>query len=154
MFAVNAAAQVSISAKEKEFVDGSGDRLLYTIGFLVVASFGVAFYLWRKSKRGVSRVTNSYENRYRGVYSNKSYETEGVDAEKELEWLRKAKKSSSKSQQMTFGPKAATGAKNKITAKTSAGLDEESVDTKLFQEKMRKLQYALLPITSFSVVPS
>lgn len=154
-FAVNAAAQVSISAKEKEFVDGSGDRLWYTIGFLVVASFGVAFYLWRKSKRGVTQVTNSYENRYRGTNSNNSYETEAVDAEKEFEWLRKAKKSSSKSQKMTFGPKAAAaGVKSKITAKNSAGLDEENVDTKLFQEKMRKLQYAQLPINSFSEVSS
>ena len=82
-FAINIAAQPSVAQKEKEFVEGSSNQLFYTIGFLVVAVLGLAFYLWLKSKKG-DQVQNNYSNRYRDYYSNESYDMEGVDAEKEL----------------------------------------------------------------------
>ncbi|MFM9903875.1 MAG: HEAT repeat domain-containing protein [Pyrinomonadaceae bacterium] len=149
---INVAAQPSLAEKEKEFVDGSGDRLWYTMAFVVFASLAAAFYLWRRSKKGANQPQIKDGNRYRDYYTSESYNIEGVDAEKELEWLRKAKKSGAASQsKLTFGVKAgAAGRKVKVAPSKSAGSDETNPDIKMFQEKMRKLQYAQLPINSFS----
>ncbi len=150
-FAINIAAQPSIAQKEKDFVDGSDNRMYYTMAFVVVAVLGFAFYLWRKSRKGGGDQTEtSYTNRYRDYYSNESYDMEGVDAEKELEWLRKAKKSTSKTPKMKYGAKSAGAMKKTITGTNSAGLNEVNLDAKEFQEKMRKMQYAQLPINSYS----
>jgi len=78
---------------------------------------------------------------------------EGVDAEKELEWLRKAKKSTSKTPQMKYVKKGAGIAKNSTNGNGSAATNGNSLDTKEFQERMRKMQYAQLPINSFSRSP-
>ncbi|MBK7394494.1 MAG: HEAT repeat domain-containing protein [Chloracidobacterium sp.] len=155
-FVVNVAAQQSLAEKEKEFVDGSGDRMWYTMGFVVFASLAAAVFLWRRSRKGKDQPQYNYGSRYQDYYNNQSYDMEGVDAEKELEWLRKAKKSGSGPSKVTFDMKKG-GVKRKtgITATNSAGIDEANLDTKIFQEKMRKLQYAQLPINSFSeLVPS
>lgn len=153
-FAINIAAQAAVAQKEKDFVEGSSNQLIYTIGFLVVAVMGLAFYLWRKSKKG-DQVQNNYANRYRDYYSNESYDMEGVDAEKELEWLRKAKKSTSKAPQMKYVKKGAGVAKKSTNGNGSAATNGHSLDTKEFQERMRKMQYAQLPINSFSqITPS
>ena len=154
MLALNVAAQPSLADKEKELVDSSGDRFWYMIAFVVVIALGFAVYLWLRSRKGGDQAKTSYANRYRNYYGNESYDMEGVDAEKELEWLRKAKKSTSKTPAITYGGKPSPAAKKKtITATNSAGIDES--DTKAFQEKMRKLQYAQLPINSFgNITPS
>ncbi len=161
-FVANIAAQPSLAEKEKEFVDGSSDRLWYTMGFVVVAGFAGAVFLWLRSRKGKNQPHYNYGSRYQDYYSNQSYDMDGVDAEKELEWLRKAKKSGSgrskaaRDSKLTFDMKKG-GVRRKpgITATNSAGIDEANLDTKMFQEKMRKLQYAQLPINSFSeLVPS
>lgn len=152
-FVVNVAAQTP-PLNEKDLADGSGGGWWLTMTVIVVAALGVAFYLWRKSKKGADQLQPTDDNRYRDYYSNDSYDMdEGVDAEKEMEWLRKAKKSTSKTPAMTYGPKpGGIGKIRPITAKNSAGLDESNLDTKEFQAKMRKLQYAQLPINSFSEI--
>ncbi len=154
-FVMNVAAQPSLAEKEKEFIDGSGDRMFYTVVFVVIASLGAAFYLWRRSKKGSDQPQYNYANRYADYYKSESYNMEGVDAEKELEWLRKAKKSNAKangnSSKITFGVKAgAAGRKPAVAAARPVSAADDSPDTKLFQEKMRRLQYAQLPINSFS----
>ncbi len=153
-FAANIGAQASLAEKEKQFVDGSGDRMWYTMGFIIVASFAAAVFLWRRSKKGKDQPQYNYGSRYQDYYNNNSYDTDGVDADKELEWLRKAKKSGSNGSKLTFDMKKGGIARKKrgITATNSAGIDEANLDTKLFQEKMRKLQYAQLPINSFSAL--
>jgi len=161
-FIVNVAAQPALTEAEREFVDGSGDRMWYTMGFIVVVAFAGAILLWRRSKKGKDQPQYNYGSRYQDYYNNQSYDMDGVDAEKELEWLRKAKKSGSgRSKQtadakLTFDmKKGGIPRKKGITATNSAGIDESNLDTKVFQEKMRKLQYAQLPINSFSeLVPS
>ncbi|MEQ1922861.1 MAG: HEAT repeat domain-containing protein [Pyrinomonadaceae bacterium] len=152
-FAANIGAQASLAEKEKQFVDGSGDRMWYTMGFVIVASLAAAAFLWRRSKKGKDQPQYNYGSRYQDYYNNNSYDMDGVDAEKELEWLRKAKKSSSNAPKLTFDMKKGGVVRKKgITATNSAGIDEANLDTKLFQEKMRKLQYAQLPINSFSTL--
>lgn len=146
------AAQPSLAEKEREFVDHSGDGMYYTFGFIVIAGLGVAFLLWKRSQKGKNKPEFNYQNRYQDYYSRAgASETESVDAEKELEWLRKAKKGS-KSDGLAFNmkKKAPAPKRTKITATNSAGLDEEAIDTKAFQEKMRKMQYAQLPINTVS----
>ena len=148
-FAMNIAAQPSLAQKEKEFIDGSDNQLWYTMAFIVVAAMGIAFYVWRKSRKGSDQVQTSYANRHRANQSNGSYDMEGLDAEKELEWLRKAKKSTS-TPKMMYGPKSVSRPGKRANTGTTGGIDGLTVDTKEFQEKMRKLQYAQLPINSFS----
>ena len=46
-FALDVAAQPSTTQQEREFIEGSGNTLWYTVAFLVVAVLGLAFYLWR-----------------------------------------------------------------------------------------------------------
>ena len=154
-FVMNVAAQPSLAEKEKEFIDESGDRMFYTVAFIVVASLGAAFFLWSRSKKGAGQPQFNYANRYADYYKNESYDIEGVDAEKELEWLRKAKKSTTKlngnGSKITFGVKAgAAGRKPAPSTARSVAIGDDSPDTKLFQEKMRRLQYVQLPINSFS----
>ena len=150
-FALDVAAQPSTAQQEREFIEGSGNALWYTVAFLVVAVLGLAFYLWRKSKKGSDQVQHSYANRYRANNNNDSYDMEGLDAEKELEWLRKAKKSTS-TPKITYGPKSSSEAKKGPSGAGTVSIDGLTVDTKEFQEKMRKLQYAQLPINSFGEV--
>ncbi len=147
LFASTVAAQSNL-AKEKELVDASGDRWTYTIIFVVAVCLCGAFYLWRRSKKGTDQPQYNYGNRYKDYYSNDSYDMEGVDAEKELEWLRKTKKSPGvKSAKLHHGLNPNAGKNSK---RGSVNDNEPNLDTKIFQEKMRKLQYAQLPINSFS----
>ena len=141
-----------LAQTEKEMIDGSSDRWIFTMIFVVAVGLGGAAYFWRKSKKGLEQPKYNYENRYSNYYSNESYNIEGVDAEKELEWLRKAKKPSSAAK-MTFGPKkeGASQSKSSLTGKPGFKI-EQNIDTKDFQERMRKLQYAQLPINSFSTL--
>lgn len=147
--AIGVAAQANL-AREREIVDGSSDRLYYTVAFITIVCIAAAVYLWRKSKKGAEQPQYNYGSRYKDYYSNESYDMEGVDAEKELEWLRKAKKSTAKPAKMTYGLKP-TAKKGAAAARThSVDGDDINLDTRVFQEKMKKLQYAQLPINSFS----
>lgn len=116
----------------------------YLACVLVLAAVGGAVFFWRKSKQGVvPKAEYNYNVSYN--YGNAgSYELDGVDAQKELEWLRKAKKTTAKP--------AGNSARKTPTAAPFIKADEdaENLDARMFQEKMRKMQYTQLPINSFS----
>lgn len=145
----NIAADSTVQA-ERASTEASGGGWWYPMVVIIgIAAFGVAFFLWRKSKNSSGQPQFNYEARYRNNYNNESYDMEGVDAEKELEWLRKAKKASAKPGKGTHGPKTAVpAAKASFTVKSDKPNDP-NFDTKTFQDKMRKLQYAQMPINSF-----
>ncbi|HEV7701784.1 MAG TPA: HEAT repeat domain-containing protein [Pyrinomonadaceae bacterium] len=155
MFSLSLAAQVGAQEslqREREFVDSSGGGMWMTMGLVFVVGLGLAAYFWRKSKKGANKVEYNYQNRYANYYTEQAYDSdEGVDAEKELEWLRKAKKQSSTK---NGSPKLGFGLKKPGTkpAEGSRASDPDgaSLDTRVFQEKMRRLQYSQLPINSFS----
>ena len=150
LFAVNIAAQSS-SAREQEFIAEAGGGWWFYIALIVILGFGGAFYFWRKSKKGDAQPQYNNDNRYVNYYNNDSYDMEGVDAEKEMEWLRKAKKSSAKPPKLTFGPKKEGSVNIKAEPPVkSSNVADVNFDTKVFQEKMRKLQYSQLPINSFA----
>lgn len=129
---------------------------MYVVIAMVVAGLGAAILLWRKSRKGSDRPQFNYDNRYRNYHNNESYELEGLDADKELEWLRKAKKSTAKPAAKTYVPKKAGTVKSQPTITATPAtpdlLNDLNFDTKIFQEKMRKLQYSQLPINSFHEV--
>ncbi len=143
-FAANVAAQSPVGDVE----DTAGAGWLLQVILVVAAGLGGAFYLWQRSKKGDPQIQYNYDNRSANYYENERYELLNVDAEKEMEWFRKVKKTSataSKSSLETKKP-AANGHQK---LKKRCDLSETSLDTKAFQEKMRKLQYEQLPINSY-----
>lgn len=140
--ASTAAAQ---SAAERE---GEGSGMTYFLLIVAVLGVGAAILLWQRSKSGSNKPELSYNNRYQNYYS--SSQNDSLDADKELEWLRKAKNGSKAENPRPQPKKPAQPKRTKITATNSAGIDEAAIDTKAFQEKMRKLQYVQLPINSIT----
>jgi len=133
--------------KEAEFVSKSGDHLVYTIIFIVLSGMSLAFYLWRKTRKVIADASESFENRDPNYFSD-NYDMNDVDAEKELEWLRKAKKRSTpKIPTMTYRADATADSGETTTGNHNG---DAQVDTKIFQERMKMLRYAQLPINSFN----
>lgn len=145
-FAIDAAAQ-----SDRNVDDSSGTGWIYIMFATMLIGLGGAYYFWHKSKKGIEQPQYNYGSRYRDYYSNATYEMGDVDAEKELEWLRKAKKSTAKTSSVSFelkSPKATRA--GRATAGVNGVPNGSVPDTKIFQEKMKRLQYAQLPINSFN----
>jgi hypothetical protein len=143
--AATAAAQSAPPAAES-----SSDKMLYILAFISIVGVILSYYFWRRSKLG-NQPDLSYGNRYQD-YHSKATKASSVDADEELEWLRKVKTSTTNADpKMTFKKRANTPRRRtEITATNSAGIDESTMDTKVFQEKMRRVQYAQLPINAFT----
>lgn len=136
--ALGALAQTNQAAAESS---GMG---LPILAIVVVAIIGIGFFVWRRSQ---SAPATQHEKGHGDDYYNHtgSYDFEGVDVDKELEWFRKAKKSK------TSKPVRKVAASPELRAYGRAtGIVD--IDTKAFQEKMRKAQYSQLPINSFLTV--
>lgn len=133
-----AANSQDTTAAERAAVATSGDQLWLTLAFIIAASlFAVTFFWWRaRSKKYEPNL--SFENSYQNTVSQIHESEDSVDADAQFEWLRQAKK-----------PKA-DAKKAAAEAKRAKLKEEAALDAKIFQEKMRKMQYAQLPINSFS----
>src|SRR6266478_4930113 len=92
--AISISAQSRL-AQERKLVESSGDRFWYTMVFLGAVLLGAAYYIWRKTRKVSHEPDLSYANRGSGHSGNETYEI--ADGDKELEWLRKAKKPSTNS---------------------------------------------------------
>lgn len=145
--AVSAAAQVPPDADE--IPDSSSHLGLYFMIFIVLAGLGAAYLFWRRSRQGIEQPLVKDENRYRNYYRNESFELEqvDVDAAEELEWLRKAKQSAATQAQKYVQKRAVTPRPRSLPVGQA---EEMNFDTRMFQEKMKMLQYAQLPINSFN----
>lgn len=143
--------------------DASGDGTFYTLILIGIGALTVAFLLWKRSKKGVNQLNLNGDNRYKNYYrEDEEEEDDTFDADKEMEWFRKTTKGDvrkkKKRPNLTFEMKKGAAKRpptpprpTRITATNSAGIDEDAMlDTKVFQEKMRKLQYAQLPINTFT----
>ena len=130
--------------------DPASDKVLYILAFISIVGVLLSYYFWRRSKLG-NQPDLSYGNRYQDYHSKATKPGTSVDADQELEWLRKVKSTSTKPDPtMTFKKRANTPRRRtEITATNSAGIDESTLDSKVFQEKMLRVQYAQLPINSF-----
>jgi hypothetical protein len=134
------------TAAERKIVEESGDGGWFWIVLIIGLLLAGAFLAWRKFQGG-SSVDKAGEDRSTNYYnSHESYEMDGLDVDKELEWLRKAKKPAKAS---TASRTARTKTEPGVSAPVSRAAGTIDLDTKAFQEKMRKLQYSQLPINSF-----
>ena len=117
--------------------------------YIIIAAllFGAAFFLWKKSSKPAAD-TNQYDynNRLQGM--TVTYNEEGLDLDKELEIFRKAKRSAAKASGKKGGAsrKQAPAAADAETGAERADFD---LSTRVFQEKMRRMQFAQLPVNSF-----
>jgi hypothetical protein len=147
-FVFNAAAQSSL-AREKSIVQPSSDGWFYLTILIVLTGLGGAYFFWRKSRAKIEQPQYNYKNQAKDGYNNGAYEFADVDADRELEWLRKKKKSSGKDKTSAGKRKS-----RKREHQSPIGLNGE-IDaqyTRTFQEKMRRLQYGQLPINSFNAL--
>ena len=134
LFVFNTAAQAAADTS-----GGTNSIWMYIMFAAAMLGLGGCYYFWRKSKPEINQPQYNYESRYKNYYKNGSYEIGAVDADQELEWLRQAKKPKAKSRRSArqqSPPQSAT----------------DNIDTRAFQEKMKKLQFARLPINSFNML--
>jgi len=153
--ALSVAAQTALD-RERSWIDASANRWYYTIAFVVIAAAIGGVILWVRIKKGTVLPDNGFESRHQDRPSYDDFDEVGVDAEKELEWFRKAKKSSAKPEiSAEASPLASPGrdrrSRKRLSEFASAadGLDELHHNAKYFQEKMKRAQFANLPIHSF-----
>ncbi len=135
---------VAVAAQSAGTPPEEGSSLgFYFVCLTVIASLGAGLYVFRKNQGQKVEVPQSEYNYQMSYNTNDSYDMDGTDAEKDIEWLRKAKQVSKKHEvpRRRKPPETYVG---------SAEPDEINLDARAFQEKMRKLQYAQLPINSFS----
>ncbi len=118
----------------------------YFVCLVVAVGLVGGLYFWKKNRASSADIPQAQYN-YQMTYDHGaggSYDMDSVAAERDLEWLRKAKKPARKRDAGTQVQSAAE------TQSKAAAANDGAIDTKAFQEKMRKLQYAQLPINSFS----
>ncbi len=144
-FAVNVTAQVPSAA------ESSGGGMGLTLILVVLGVAVVGFLLWKRNAKPAQEDKNSYANREQRKPDLDHYD-EGVDAEKELEWFRKAKQSTKSPSNGTVRPKKISKTAAELTGLMENGQgngNELQAQAKAFQEKMKRLQYSQLPINSF-----
>ena len=146
LFVFSASIVAAQVGEDVEYVGEPGTDWFFW-GFLIVAGCLIpAIYLWLRRGREKERPSQpDYQIKYSNYNRNESYEMEGLDADAELEWLRKVQKTKAK-------PKKQNRRENTQQPATVGGtqLDPMDIDTRAFQEKMRRLQYIQLPINSFT----
>jgi hypothetical protein len=140
-----AAAQPSIRA-EQSFVENftHSGQWWFAMILIVITGLGLAFFLWRKSSAGKHKPQINGANRYKNYYSSQPYEVDSIDAERDIESLRRAKKQ--RTDQVTKFPIALKPA-DPTPPPMGAG---DELDTHAFQMKMRRMMYNQLPINGFS----
>jgi hypothetical protein len=136
-FATDLSAQDTLAA-ERQYVNSSLDQLWITVAFVVAICLVIAVTIWWFSRSKKYEPNLSFENSHQNTVAISYSGEESVDADAEFEWLRQAKQ-----------PKIATK-KAAAAARKAKREDEATLDTKIFQEKMRRMQYSQLPINSFS----
>ena len=137
--------------KEREFVDSAGAFPWIPIILVAVVAIVGAVILWKRSKKASTDDSFGFDNREPERISSSDYEEHGVDAEKELEWFRKAKKSSMNNKIDVRTGSERRNSKRRIS-EIMSGPDENGemkLNSKQFQEKMRRMQFAQLPVNSF-----
>lgn len=150
ILAAEALAQNGTSPAESHFIESSGSGMGITIFLVLLVAAVGGFIFWKNRTRPVNDGPNSFANRIQARAIDTSYD-DGVDAEKEMEWFRKAKRSTSKPEKERKAKKISRTA-TELTGLIENGQgrgDELQAQAKVFQEKMKRLQYAQLPINSF-----
>lgn len=139
------AFSVEALAQGSEPAEGSGNTWFVLLFFFGVGSLVAAYFLKKRSKTASEQPKYNYKSRGSDGYTeNGSYELDG----EELEWLRKSKKPAAKSTRSPSPQRRSEPLPDLRTARVEP--EPATLDTKIFQEKMRRMQYTQLPINSFS----
>jgi hypothetical protein len=144
LLTISGYAQPNLQA-ERDLAQGAGDGYYFYI-FLIVLSIAAGLAaLWKVRSSKNAEPEPRYEDRHVSRSTN-SYDARGVDATQEMEWLRQAKHARPNVPKISYGKKQPP----EIAPTRAEAKEEETLDAKLFQERMRRLQYTQLPINSFS----
>lgn len=139
-------AAVSAQSNQPKIADTSSDSSWLWIVLVALLVAVGAFLVWRKFQGGQPATVVSDERVANYYNSHETYEMDGLDVDKELEWLRKTRKPASK----TLSKTQAANTKKESPEPVKRAHAPIDLDTKAFQERMRKMQYAQLPINSFT----
>lgn len=143
MFAISGFAQAT-----RQEPESSAGAWPYVVILIALASLGVVYYFWKQSKQTIEGSAPKDAGRHADHFDSDDFENSDVDADKELEWLRKANSPATNRPAISFGLKK-NGARSQRAGKKSNVAAESPADTKAFQERMKMLQYSQLPINSF-----
>ncbi len=139
------AASQTASSSRADAASSDGYFWPFVLIAIALSAFGVAYLFWRKSQRAIEVSQYNYGKFAKKNNKNEPFERGG--AAKEMEWLRKTRKTGAPypvSKTSNYGNKPDNLLMSNAPA--SPDLDRE---TMIFQEKMRRQQYAQLPINSF-----
>ena len=129
---------------ERRLIAQAGTEWWFYVVLIASLSIGLTIFLWRKLRPKPVTKGRRRESKY--YSSNESYDMNGLDADQDLEWLNKAMKKKAKPASTSAAGSGTATRQRSTLARATAPAD---LDTKAFQEKMRKLQYSQLPINSF-----
>lgn len=143
----------STADAESEFISSANGGMGLTIFFVLLVAAVGGFVLWRRNKKTTTQNQYDYTRRIRSKSSSNNHD-EGVDAEKELEWFRKATRSGTKVEKKPLEKRSkhtevADGVLRNFEKIEHGHGDDLHAHAKAYQEKMKKLQYSQLPINSF-----
>jgi hypothetical protein len=148
---IAARAQETLGS-EKAFIQESTDQLWYSIVLLLgTCALGTALFFWYRVRASGKEATASQEasrsvNPANGTYGMVS------ETQKDIEWVRRKKK---RIRADGLGSTSPLTAALKGPAAQLSRTEEDSLEVKIFQDKMRRLQYSQLPINSFTqLVPA
>jgi len=127
--------------------DPSSDMAMWPY-YLIIAAllFGAAFFLWKRSKGPAAPTQYDYDSRLKT--SEDDDPSEAVDMARELEWFRNAKKSG-KPERQSDARTSKIDFKKAVASTPTVNPDDLDINSRSFQDKMRKLMYAQLPVNSF-----
>lgn len=140
----DAIAQVSkVYVPDKIEADPVDQTWTYVVIFGLMAVLAGAIY-WKY--KGSTNISVQSGSSYAQNQNKNTWEREALDADKEMEWLRKNKK--------VVGKKDPR--KNAKLPRTREVLEKkapvEAMDEEVFQQKMQKFQFSQLPVNSFTEI--
>lgn len=149
------ASAVTISAQKpnvpagKQVVDRSGDMPWLTIFLVVIGVLAVGFLIWRRRSASTGSSAPGYDRR-RGGRRSTDKGDDHVDAAMEFEWFRKTtRKPSSKSDPTDRKSRPLSSGFSYSMGGSKVADNLPDLSSKQFQERMKELQYAHLPIHGF-----
>ncbi len=128
--------------KEGAFIDGANERYWYTIAAVVVVAVIGAVIVFHRSRKANAIERHENSRRIQSTYDNDEFDEESVDGDKELEWFRNAKRAAK------VEIRIAAADRRRVGRRTADKLGPDNHDSKTFQDKMKKLHFAQLPINS------
>ncbi|MFN2502025.1 MAG: HEAT repeat domain-containing protein [Pyrinomonadaceae bacterium] len=128
----------------------SGSLWWIVVVAMAGGAIAAAVYFWRQSKKEIEKTKFNYQNRYKNHQPTRSSGPHGMNGDKDVQGGRPtSRKLPQRPPKTDYSSKIIDVMTGEAKQKTDADIGALNLDTKLFQERMRKLQYSQLPINSF-----